>query len=127
VVSNAAFTANTVPPNTTVSLTMTTTAGSNLVTISGCNAVLITNLAGVTGPNVPAGTSISGGACGAGTVQLNQPASVTGSGLHTFTLPGYTANFPPTGSGTPANANCSVCPAVFTAPACAGQNVTYYM
>jgi hypothetical protein len=126
-VSNLTFTANTVPPNTTVTLTMTTTAGSNLVTISGCNVVLITNLAGVTGPNVPAGTNISGGACGANTVQLNQNATVTGSGLHTFTLPGYTANFPPTGSGTPANANCSVCPAVFTAPACAGQYVTYYM
>jgi hypothetical protein len=125
-VSNATFTAS-VPPTTSVTLTMTTTAGSNLVTISGCNAGLITNLAPVSGPNVPVGTNISGGACGTNTVQLSQNATVTGSALHTFTMPGYTSNFPPTGGGTPTGLNCSVCPATFTAPACAGQYVNYYM
>jgi hypothetical protein len=126
-VANASFAATTVPPTTSVNLTMTTTAGSNLVTISGCNAALITNLAPVSGPNVPAGTNISGGACGTNTVQLSLPATVTGSGLHTFTMPGYALNYPPTGGGTPTGLNCSICPSIFTAPACAGQYVNYYM
>jgi hypothetical protein len=106
---------------------MTTTVGSNLVTISGCNAALITNLAPISGPNVPGGTFISGGACGANTVQLSQNATATGTALHTFTMPGYTFNVPPTGPGTPNGLNCSVCPATFTAPACAGQYLSYYM
>lgn len=106
---------------------MITTAGSPWVTITGCNAVLITNLAPVSGPNVPAGTNIVGGTCVANGVQLNQNATVTGSGLHTFTLPAYALNYPPLNQGIPTGLNCSVCPAVFNVNICAGNYVNYYM
>ncbi|HRH38811.1 MAG TPA: hypothetical protein PK760_10725, partial [Flavobacteriales bacterium] len=115
------------PANTTITLNLTTTAGSNLVTIAACNAALITNLAGVTGPNVAAGTFISGGVCGANTVQLNQNATVTGTAPHVFTMPAYAGPAPPASAGIPSGLNCSVCPGLFSASICANQYVSYYM
>ena len=88
---------------------------------------LITNNAVVSGPNVAAGTLIIGGTCGANTVQLNQNATATGTATHVFTMPGYALPFPPQNAGVPATLNCSVSPALFTAPICAGQYFTYYM
>jgi len=126
-VAAASWGGATLPTSTSVVMNLTTTAGSNLATITSCNATLITNLAGISGPNVPAGTSISGGACGTNTVQLSQNATVTGAAPHTFTLPAYTSNFPPTNQGVPTGLNCSVCPALFTVPMCAGQRFNYYM
>ncbi len=116
----------TVPPTQSVNLNMTTTAGSNLATITGCNATLIANLAAISGPNVPGGTSISGGVCGANAVQLSANATVTGAAIHTFTIPAYGSNVPPANQGIPAGITCSVCPSTFTASICANQFVQFY-
>ncbi len=116
-----------VPGSTTVSLNLTTVAGSNLATITGCNAVLISNQAAVSGPNVPAGTNIVGGTCGTNTIQLSANATATGTAIHTFTLPPYGQNYPPTNQGIPMGTTCSICPATFSAPICAGEYVNYYM
>ena len=126
-VSNASWTPSTTPGNTTITLNLTTTLGLNTATIASCNAVLITNNAAISGPNVPVGTFISGGVCGAGTVLLNQVATVTGTALHTFTMPAYVAPFPPSVAGVPSGLNCSVCPALFSTNICSGQYVNYYM
>ncbi|MBK8500620.1 MAG: hypothetical protein IPL52_17805 [Flavobacteriales bacterium] len=61
------------------------------------------------------------------TVSFSQPATITDSALHLFTLPPYPLNYPPANPGVPAGVNCSVCPAVFTTTMCAGQYFTYYM
>lgn len=114
-----------VPPSTSVSLNLNTTAGSNVAQITGCNAALVANQAAVSGPNVAAGTFITSGTCP--TVVLNQNATATGNTLHTFNLPAYAQNYPPTNTGVPNGLNCSVCPATFSAPVCAGEYFTYYM
>ncbi len=122
-VTIGSWTATSVPSTTSVTLPMTTTAGSNTATVTGCNAVLAG--APVIGPNVAPGTSIISTACTS--VTLSQPATVTGSALHTFTLPAYANANPPENMGLPGNVNCSVCPAAFTATMCAGQYFSYYM
>ncbi len=63
-------------------------------------------------------------------VVLSQPASASGLLLSTFTLPPHPSNAPPNGtgiSGIPTAQNCSVCPATFQAPICAGEYFPYYM
>ncbi len=119
--SPASWTANSVPPTTTVSLNMITTLGSTTATITGCNAALVG--ATVTGPNVPGGTTITT-ACAP--VTLSQPATATGTAVHTFTMGPYSSNFPPTNQGIPAGTTCSVCPSTFTAPVCANQYINFY-
>lgn len=122
-IANGSWDAATVPTTTYVTLNLTTTAGSTSATLSGCNAVLVG--ATVSGPNVPAGTTITSTACP--NVTLSIPATTTGSVLHTIALPAYSQNFPPVNSGVPVGLNCSVCPATFSAPVCAGQYFNYYM
>lgn len=117
------WTAVSVPATTSVTLNMTTTSGSTTATVTGCNAVLAG--APVSGPNIPGGTTVVSTACTS--VTLSQAATVTGAALHTFTLPAYTGSAPPTNTGIPGGLNCSVCPAVFTINACAGDYFTYQM
>ncbi len=116
-VPNTSWTANSVPPNMTVQLNVNSTAGLTTGTITGCNVSLVG--ATVTGPNFPAGTTVS--AC-PGTFSM--AATVTGSAIHTFTMPAYSLNYPPANAGLPTNTYCSVCPSLFTAPVCANQYIT---
>lgn len=114
--------ANSVPPNQTIQLNINTTAGSNVATITGCNAALVG--ATVSGPNFPGGTTLSSLATCTGT--FSQNATVTGSAIHTFTLPPYTLAYPPVNGGLPVGLTCSVCPATFTSPVCGNQYYQFY-
>ncbi|MBK8500647.1 MAG: CUB domain-containing protein [Flavobacteriales bacterium] len=115
--ANGAWTPNSVPPNMTVTLTMTTTSGSTAATVASCNPALVG--ATISGPNVPGGTTITATACA--TVTLSQAATVTGSAAHTFIMGPYPLNYPPANAGLPSTTYCSVCPSTFTAPVCANQ------
>ncbi len=113
----------TVPPTTQVNLAMTTN-GTTAATVTGCNAALVG--ATVSGPNVLPGTTITATACTG--VTLSQAASGSGTSVvHTFTMGPYASSAPPTNTGLPAGVNCSVCPAVFSINACAGDYFTYQM
>lgn len=118
-----AWTANSVPPNMTITRTCSITSGLTSITIGACNAVL--NGATVSGPGIQPGTTLSG-ACASSTLSL--PALATnGSVSLTFTLPPYTSTFPPNGPGTPATLHCSVCPSLFTANICTNEYAQLYM
>lgn len=122
-VPNAGWTANSVPPVMTVTRPCNTTNGSTAITIGTCNAAL--NGAVVSGPGIQPGTTLSG-ACGASTLSL--PATATQAAVTlTFTLPGYSSNFPPQVVGTPSPQHCSVCPSLFTTNICTNQYASLYM
>ena len=121
----ATFTAVSVPPTTSVSMSVVTTLGLDTIEILGCNFALIANQAAMSGPHVPAGTTITGGTCQA--TAISAPATATDTATYVFTMPAYALPYPPTNHGVPPALNCSVCPAFFTAPICAGQYFTYYM
>lgn len=120
-VANASWTAVNVPASTSTTLHVTTTAGSTVATVTGGGPSLMCTT--ITGPNIPPGTTVITTTSGS-TVWLSSPATTTGSGLHTFTLPAYAMNYPPAEAGC---TNCLVCPAEFTTPMCAGQYFDYYM
>ncbi|HRD54090.1 MAG TPA: hypothetical protein PKY96_15735, partial [Flavobacteriales bacterium] len=87
---------------------------------------------GVSGPNIPPGTTIT--AIAGTTITLSNPASGTGTSvLHAYTaLSPYANNFPPNnpiqpGGTSSNNSACSVCPAVFSTNICSGQYINYHM
>lgn len=122
-VPNASWDPPVVPSSTCVALNTSTTAGTPVATVVGCNAVLVG--APVSGPNFPAGTTVVSTNCTS--VTFSQPATVTGSALHTYTLPAYANTYPPQNAGIPSGVNCCVCPATFSVNMCAGQYFTYQM
>ncbi|MFN3875598.1 MAG: hypothetical protein ACK4L7_06770, partial [Flavobacteriales bacterium] len=119
----------TLPPTMSGNVPTTTTAGSNTATV-GSAAGLVVGM-GVSGPNIPPGTTIT--AISGTTLTLSNTATGTGTSLlHTYTTLGpWAQSYPPQnvvfpGSGTN-SATCSVCPAVFSINMCAGQWFPYYM
>ncbi|MBK7943791.1 MAG: T9SS type A sorting domain-containing protein [Flavobacteriales bacterium] len=123
IVNNAAWTANVVPPNMTITRACNITNGLTAIAIGTCNAAL--NGAVVSGPGIQPGTTLSG-ACGASTLSLPATATLSAVTL-TFTLPGYVSNFPPQTTGTPSPLHCSVCPSLFTTNICTNQYASLYM
>ncbi len=61
------------------------------------------------------------------TLTLSNAATGSGTNATSYLLPPWTSNFPPTTTGTPASSNCSVCPAIYSVPICAGQYVNMYL
>ena len=119
-VPNPSWTAVNVPLGTTTNLNVTTTAGSTVATVTGATPALLCAM--MTGPGFPGGTtvvSVSGSS-----VWFSNPATTTGSAIHSFTVLGYANNYPPQNPGC---LSCLVCPAIFTAPICAGEYFTYHM
>lgn len=119
----------TLPPTMSGNVATTTTAGSNTATV-GSAAGLVVGM-GVSGPNIPPGTTIT--AIAGTTLTLSNNASGTGTNvLHTYTTttpwaqsyPPQNTVFPGTGTNSAA---CSICPAVFSINMCAGDYFSYYM
>jgi hypothetical protein len=129
-VANAAFNAPTVPPTMTGQVTTTSTATPNQVTVSSASGLAIGS--SVTGPNIPPGTTITGIAGTTLTLSNNVTGAPFTNILHSYTVPVWANNWPPPnivapGTSQTTTAACSVCPAVYSAPMCAGQFITMYM
>jgi hypothetical protein len=126
-----------VPPTMSGAVNTTTNAGSTTASVTVVTGLSVGNT--VTGPNIPAGTTITGiGVPTATSITLSQPATGTGTNVpHTYTVPGWPNNYPPTTNlaptinGTiaqnPGSSVCSVCPATYSVPICAGQFVNMYL
>jgi hypothetical protein len=129
-VPNTSWTATGLPPNLTPTVTATTTTGSNVIVVNTSTGLTVGT--GVSGPGIPAGTTIT--AIVGTSVTLSNAATVTGGPVpYTFTItPGWGFNYPPATSGFPAQAgqtalNCTACPGAFETPICANQFARYYM
>jgi len=126
-VATVAWAPATVPSNTTIVRNLTVTGGV-LTAFSSCAAGLLAlNPTVVSGPYYAPGTVINGACPG---TPSNAAITSGAAAQHTLSLPAWGSNFPPDAAGqtglTGAQ-NCSVCPAVFQAPICAGQYFPYYM
>ena len=128
-VSQAGWSAPTVPATTTVIKNVTTVMGSNIITIGACNAALVTAGTPITVPSVPGGTTIlAGSTCG--TITISAVATASATTTQVFTLPAWGFNYPPDVSGitgVPLAQNCSVCPSLFSRTLCADEYASYYM
>lgn len=128
-VSNASWNPASVPPNMSGNVATTTTAASTTATVLSATGLVIGM--GVSGPNIPPGTTIVGIA--GTTLTLSNPATGTGTNvLHAYTtLAPWANNYPPTNQFSPGTATnsaaCSVCPAVYSVNMCSGQYITAYM
>jgi hypothetical protein len=118
-----------VPPNLTPTITGTTTNGSNVIAMG--TVVGLTVGAGISGPNIPPGTTIV--SIAAPNLTLSNAATGSGGPVpYTLTLPPYASNAPPASSGNPAQpgqtaTNCTACPSVFSVDLCANEFVNYSM
>lgn len=129
-VPNANWNPATVPPTMSGNVATTTTLGSTTATVLSSSGMVVGM--GVSGPNIPPGTTIT--AIAGTTITLSNPASGTGTSvLHAYTaLSPYANNFPPNnpiqpGGTSSNNSACSVCPAVFSTNICSGQYINYHM
>lgn len=127
---NASFNPPTVPPTMTGQVATTSTATPNQVTVASASGLAIGN--SVTGPNIPPGTTITGIAGTTITLSNNVTGAPFTNILHSYTVPGWANAWPPPNLVSPGNnaattAACSVCPAVYSAPICAGQYIAMYM
>lgn len=129
VASGTNWTVTGAPITLTPTVTGSTTLGSNSMVV-GATGVVVGST--ITGPNLPAGTTVV--AAAGTTLTLSNAATGTGGPVvYTVTLPTpWTSNIPPTNSGSPAQAgqvaaNCTVCPVAFETPICANQFARYYM
>lgn len=130
----AAWGASSVPPTMSGAVQTSTTAGSTTATVTVATGLAVGN--SVSGPNIPAGTTIT--AIAGTTITLSNPATTTGTNVaHTYTVPGWASNAPPNAnisptitSGpalNPGSSVCSVCPATYSVNVTAGQFVNMYL
>ena len=113
-----------VPQTMHVDLTITTTEGSTTAQVVGCNA-LLTSSTEVEADALQTGTSVTSTACP--DIVLSLPALTSGTTTARFNFPAYASGQPPANTGLPPSLHCSISPASFSAPACAGQQFNYFM
>lgn len=122
----------TIPSTISGNLPMSAVGAGNTVTVS--SAAGLTIGCGVSGPNIPAGTTITGIAGTTLTLSNNVTGAPFTNIIHTFTTTAaYPNDYPPIGSVSPGlttlnnNGACSICPALFTVNMCSGQYFRYQM
>src|SRR5436190_23757447 len=121
-----------VPGSNTITVNGSTTNASTTMTLTSSTGLNIGMP--VTGPNIPAGTTIAS-VVNATTITLSQPATATGGPVpydfstipYPNTFPGTSATFTTTTPASSGNNYCAVCPSQFSSPICTNQYVTLYM